>query len=97
MATKKAKPEQAANMVMPMKPCLHIDFDGNPNEVKGYAVGDEVNIAIRGTIRGIEQRESYDDPKKMMASVSLRDFEVKMGGGKSDIFDALESEPGEGD
>lgn len=79
--------------VAPMKPCLHIDFDSNASEVKGYAVGDEVVIAIKGVIRGIEQRESYDDPKKMMASVSLKDFEVKMGGGKSDIFDALEDEP----
>lgn len=87
------KGEKAATaMPMAMKPCLHIDFDGNAQEVKGVAVGDKVNIVVRGTVKGVEQRESYDDPKKMMASVSLKDYEVKIGGDKSNIMDLFEDE-----
>lgn len=91
-----SKKETAMCAPAAMKPCLHIDFDGNANEVKGVAVGDEVYIVVRGKVKGVEQRESYEDPKKMMASVSLKDFEVKVGGSKSNIMDLFEDE-GKGD
>ena len=66
------------------KPCLHIDFDADAKEVKGVAVGDTVYILIKGVVKGVEQRESWDDPKKMMASMSLKNFDVKVSDSKSD-------------
>lgn len=90
-----SKANSVTNAPKAPKPSIHLDFDGNQAEVKGVAVGDTITVAIRGVVKGVEQRESWDDPKKMMASITLRDFEVKVGGSKSDIFDALEDEPGE--
>lgn len=87
-----SKKEMAMVEPMKMKPCLHIDFDGDAGEIKGVAVGDTVHVVVRGTVKGVEQRESYDDPKKMMASMSLKDFEVKVGGSKSNIADLFEDE-----
>ena len=74
------------------KPCLHIDFDNGASEVKGVAVGDTVYVAIKGVVRGVEQRESYDDPKKMMATLSLKDFEVKVSGKDADWASEFDDE-----
>ena len=67
-----------APVAMEYKPSIHLDFDKNAKEVEGLAVGQKVSFTISGTIKGVEQRESYDDPKKLMASVCLKDFKIKV-------------------
>lgn len=65
-------------------PSLYIDFD-ELKEVKGLSVGDEVTVVIRGTIKSVEQRESYDEKGKTRASISVKDFEAEIVSGQTQI------------
>lgn len=58
-------------------PSIYIDFD-KLAEVKGLGVGDKVKVLITGTIKSVEQRESYDDSGKTRASIALKDFEAEI-------------------
>lgn len=77
---KKMKAEMAA-MPGEMKPCLYLDFQGKDvSQIQGVAVGDEVEIVVRGKVKGVSQRErtDYDDPKKVVktGTIDLHDYKV---------------------
>jgi hypothetical protein len=55
-----------------------MDFHKNAEEVRGLAVGDQVHFIVTGIVQGVEQRESWDDPKEMVASVCLKKYKVQV-------------------
>jgi hypothetical protein len=65
-------------------PSLYVDFD-DIAEVKGVSVGDEIRIVLKGTVKSVDQRESFDDPKVTTASISLRDFEAEIVSGSTEL------------
>lgn len=68
-------------------PSMYVDLD-DVKEVKGLSVGDTVRIVIKGTIKSVEQRTSYEDDKKTMASIGIKDFDAEIVPASSQ-FDAL--------
>ena len=68
-------------------PSMYVDLD-DVKEVKGLSVGDTVRIVIKGTIKSVEQRSSYDDESKTMASIGIKDFDAEIVKASSQ-FDSL--------
>lgn len=68
------------------KPSTYIDFD-NAKEVEGLKLGDTVRIVLKGKITSLEQRESYDNPKKQVSCVRLTDFESEVVTSKTQFDD----------
>lgn len=86
MAKKKVKVE-AGCCPSDYSPSIYLDV-GALKELGKVTVGSEVTVVIKGKVRSIEQREDYDDPKKVNGSLSLKDFEVEITSG-SDVWDEL--------
>lgn len=68
------------------KPSTYIDFD-DAKEVEGLKLGDTVRIVLKGKITSLEQRESYDNPKKQVSCVRLTDFESEVVTSKTQFDD----------
>lgn len=71
-------------------PFMYVELAG-VKEVKGLALGDIVRIVIKGTIKSIEQRVSYEDEKTPMASLGIKDFDAEIVPASSQ-FDELFSD-----
>ena len=91
MAAKKVKKLGTKNVTgsccpVPMgecKPRLYLDLqDQDMKQIGGLNVGDEVEILVRGTVKGLSQREraDYDDPKKTVktGSIDLEGYTVEV-------------------
>ena len=61
------------------------------DSLKDLKVGEEVTVVLKGKLRSIEQREGYDDPKKLQGNLSLKDYEISITAG-SDVWDELSEE-----
>ena len=64
-------------------PRLYLDLqDQDVKQIVGLNVGDEVELVIKGTVKGLSQRErqDYDDPKKTVktGSIDLEDYTVEV-------------------
>lgn len=59
--------------------------------LKDLKVGEEVTVVLKGKLRSVEQREDYDDPKKLRGSLSLKEYEVSITAG-TDVWDELSEE-----
>lgn len=68
-------------------PSMYVDLH-DVKEVKGLSLGDTVRIVIKGTIKSVEQRSSYDDESKTMASIGIKDFNAEIVKASSQ-FDSL--------
>jgi len=68
------------------KPSTYIDFD-DAKEVEGLKLGDTVRIVLKGKITSLEQRESYDNPKKQVSCVRLTDFKSEIINSKTQFDD----------
>lgn len=82
---KKAKAEIASAPCGPgeYKPTLYLDFQGkDASQLVGVAVGDEVEIVVRGKVKGVSQRQrtDYDDDKKIVktGTIDLEDYKVQI-------------------
>ena len=75
-----------AKVVNDYKLSTYVDFD-DAEEVKGLKLGDTVRIVLKGKITSLEQRESYDDPKKQVSCVRLTDFESEIITSKTQFDD----------
>lgn len=73
---------------MAYSPSMYVDFD-KLGEIKGLSVGDKVRLVITGTVKSVEQRESYDDPKAVRGSLGIKDFEAEIIDDESNEFGAL--------
>lgn len=80
-----------ADMEIEYFPSQHIEFD-DAEEVKGLSVGDKIKIVLTGTVKMIEQRQSYDDPKKIVSSVCLTKFEAEIIPQSTQFDDLLEDD-----
>ena len=56
---------------------MYVDFD-EPEEIKGLAVGDTVRIVVKGKVKSLEQRQDWDDPKKVLASLGVTGFTAEV-------------------
>lgn len=56
---------------------ISVDFE-EAEEISGLQVGDTVRVMIRGKIRSLDQREDYSDPKKILSSISIKDFDAEI-------------------
>ena len=72
-------------------PSVHLDFK-DVSELKDLVVGDTVRIVIKGRVKAVEQREDWDDPKKTVASLSVKDFEATIVSGSNQFEELLEDE-----
>lgn len=72
-------------------PTLYIDFD-DLKEIRGLAVGDEITVVVKGKVRSVEQRESYEDPKKVRSSVSLTNFEAEIVNDDNQFADLMDED-----
>lgn len=70
---------------------IHIDFD-DPKEVRGHEVGQKIRVVITGIIRSVEQRESWENPKKMISSMCLKDFEAEVVALNGDLAELLDED-----
>lgn len=94
MAKKKVtgKAEMAACAAsIPYSPTLYIDFD-DLNEIRGLVVGDEITVVVKGKVRSVEQRESYEDPRKVRSSVSLVNFEAEIANDDNQFADLMDED-----
>jgi hypothetical protein len=58
-------------------PTISVDFE-EAEEISGLSVGDTVRVMIRGKVRALDQREDYSDPKKILSSISIKDFDAEI-------------------
>lgn len=93
MAKKKISSKEAdcVEGVCSYSPSTYLDFD-DVTEIKGLELGQKVRIVLTGTVKSLEQRESYDDPSKARASICLKDFEAEIVPASSDIAKLFEDE-----
>ena len=65
------------------KPRLYLDLqDQDVKQLKGLTVGDNVEIFVSGTVKGLSQRErtDYEDPKTIIktGSIDLENYTVQV-------------------
>jgi hypothetical protein len=87
-AVKKSKKTKVAASCCPepiggCAPRLYIDLqDQDVKQIGGLNVGDEVELRIRGTVKGLSQREraDYDDASKTVktGSIDLENYTVEV-------------------
>lgn len=58
-------------------PTISVNFE-KVEEISGLQVGDTVRVMIKGKVRSIDQREDYIDPKKILSSISIKDFDAEI-------------------
>lgn len=58
-------------------PTISVDFE-EAEKIADLQVGDTVRVMIRGTVRSLDQREDYDNPKKILSSISIKDFDAEI-------------------
>lgn len=56
---------------------MHVDFD-ELDDIKGLSVGDTVRIMVKGKVKSLEQRQDWDDPKKVLASLGVTGFTAEV-------------------
>ncbi len=88
MAAKKTKAKSIKTDCCPVptadcKPRLYLDLqDQDVKQILGLNVGDEVEILVTGTVKGLSQRErqDYDEPKKTVktGSIDIEGYSVKV-------------------
>jgi hypothetical protein len=95
MAKKKEKISSKADCcvggAVTYSPTTHLEFD-DVKELKGLSVGDKITVVLRGTVKSLEQREDYSDPKKVCASLSLTDFEAEIVPNSTEFDDLCDDE-----
>ena len=89
MAKKKAV-VKACDTPVEYSPSIYLDVIAL-DALKNLKVGEEVTVVLKGKLRSVEQRESYDDPKKLQGNLSLKDYEVSITAG-TDVWDELAEE-----
>lgn len=72
-------------------PSVHLDFK-DVGELKDLTIGDTVRVVIKGKVKSVEQREDWDDPKKVLASLSIKDFEATIVTDSSQFDDLLDED-----
>ena len=81
MAKKKKVSSMKENCVVgadcSYSPTISVDFE-KAEEISGLQVGDTVRVMIRGKVRSLDQREDYSDPKKILSSISIKDFDAEI-------------------
>lgn len=81
MECKMVKKKKVSSMVgvqdCTFSPTVYIDFD-DLEEIEGLSVGDEVRVVLKGTIKSLDQRESYEKKGETTASICLKDFEAEI-------------------
>ena len=64
------------------KPCLYLDFQGQDvKQITGLAVGEEVEILVKGTIKGLSQRtrKDYESEKTVnTGTIDLENYKVSV-------------------
>jgi len=65
-------------------PATYLDFD-DIEEIKGLAVGDEITVVLKGTVKSLESRRDYEDLKKVRSSLCLEKFEAEIVSGASEL------------
>lgn len=92
---KKVKKEYAPQAVAGSpKPCLYLDFQGKDvAQITGLKIGEEVEIVVRGKVKGLSQRErpDYDDDKKVVktGTIDLENYRVQVLEEETNVFAAL--------
>lgn len=76
---------------------LYLDLqDQDVKQIAGLNVGDDVEIMVRGTVKGLSQRErqDYDDPSKTVktGSIDLEDYTVEVVEDEKNEFTAMANE-----
>lgn len=81
MAKKKKVSSKAEACGMAMgcsySPTISVGFE-KVEEISGLQVGDTVRVMIKGKVRSLDQREDYSDPKKILSSISIKDFDAEI-------------------
>ena len=91
MAKKKVSSQAALGVDCTYSPSVHLDFK-DVSELEGLSVGDTVRVVIKGKVKGVEQREDWDDPKKTRASLSIKDFEATIVTDSNQFEELLDEE-----
>lgn len=72
--------------------------DQDVKQIAGLNVGDDVEIVLTGTVKGLSQRErsDYDDPKKIVktGSIDLENYSVKVVEDEKNEFTAMADDEG---
>lgn len=70
-------------------PSMYVNFD-SVKEVSGLAIGDEVRIVVKGTVKSLEQRENGEG--KAISSIRIDDFEAEIVPKSSEFDDLFDDE-----
>ena len=102
MAVKKTKSKNIKTECCPpsvgeCKPRLYLDLqDQDVKQILGLNVGDEVEILVKGTIKGLSQRErqDYDEPKKTVktGSIDLEGYTIQVVEDEKNEFTKMANE-----
>ena len=86
-----AKKKLDSNIEIGVSPdhCLWIQVP--PGTLSGLEVGDTITLVIKGKVAGLEERESYDDPKKINAEVRVKNYDVLVDT-SNNVFEELAEE-----
>lgn len=95
MAKKRVKAEMLAPVPASLesRPCLYVSFEGRDvAQIKGLAIGEEIELLIKGRVRGISQRErpSYTEQDKVVKTgdIDLENYRVRVLE-EDNLFDRL--------
>lgn len=91
MAHKKKTKEVGGCCASPMgdyKPTLYLNLEGQDvKQIKGLAVGEEVELVITGKVTSLSQRKSYND--KDSGSIDLESYRVRVMGEEDNEYKEL--------
>ena len=79
------------------KPRMYVSLEGQDvGQIKELAVGDEVELVVKGKVVGLSQRErpNYKDPKKTTKTgdIDLEDYKVLVLDTADNIFEKMAAE-----
>jgi hypothetical protein len=96
---KKTKGKLSSPEVAPgeFKPCLYLDMQGQDvAQLKELNIGDKVEIMVRGTVKGLSQRQrtDYDDSSKTIktGTIDLENYDVEVLGDEENEFEKMAGE-----
>ncbi len=71
-------------------PTVYLDVKAL-SDLKGLTVGEEVTVVIKGKVKGLSQREDYDDKSKVKGSLDITPTDIKIESG-TDVWEELSKE-----
>lgn len=65
---------------------VHLDLE-DASQLKGLEIGQVVTVAIKGKVRSLEQRQHWDDPKRIVSSICVEQDDLVIKG--KNVFEEL--------